>query len=333
MKRELYNLLSFDKVKGLFSGDSTSTPRIASIGMFDGVHVGHRRLIDFMKSEGEKRGLTPTAVTFADHPLRVVRPADAPPLLCSADHKVALLNRAGIHDVVMLEFNERLRHLKASQFLRLLHDQYKVRALVIGFNHHMGSDRIGSIEEYRAIGREVGVEILAAPEFLLKGETVSSSKIRSLLMQSRLDKANELLTSPFSIDGKVVDGKHIGRSIGFPTANIEPSTGWQLIPPTGVYAALVTTPDGVERQAMVNIGFRPTVTGSDTPPTLSIEANIFDWLGYIYGERVTVQFLKYIRKEKKFSSLDKLKSAIAADENAVRTFFKDEYSREEVGLS
>ncbi len=331
MKQELYNLFSLDKLKDFFSGSSASAPRIASIGMFDGVHVGHRRLIDFMKTEGEKRGLTPTAVTFADHPLRVVRPADAPPLLCSAERKVALLNRAGISDVVMLDFNERLRHLKAREFLRLLHDQYKVHALVIGFNHHVGSDRVGSLEEYRAIGREVGIEILAAPEFMLNGETVSSSKVRSLLMQSRLDKANELLTNPFSIVGRVIDGKHLGRSIGFPTANIEPVAEGQLIPPTGVYAALVTTPDGVERQAMVNIGFRPTVSGGEATPTLSIEANIFDWLGYIYGEEVTVQFLKYIRKEKKFSSLDKLKSAISADENAVRTFFREEYGREEGG--
>lgn len=322
MKAEFPEWLSLDKVRGIFRVGNSTAPRIAAIGMFDGVHRGHLSLIDFLKSEGAKRGETPTVVTFADHPLRVVRPDDAPKLLASLDRKMSLLRAAGVEDCVLLDFTQKLRRQSARQFMEHLRNAYGVATLVVGFNHHVGSDRVAGIDAYRAIGSQIGLEVIAAPEWRDEnGAMVSSSVIRRLIEEGELDRANEMLGHPFAIDGVVVDGRKVGRTIGFPTANIKPVSDNQLLPVAGVYAAAVTTPDGVRRQAMVNIGYRPTVS-ADEEPMISIEANIFDYLGYLYGEKVDVEFLKYMRKEKRFSSVDRLKAAIASDEAHIRQYFE-----------
>lgn len=328
MIREFKEWLNLDKMLGIFrSGDSASR-RIATIGMFDGVHRGHLFLIDFLRREGARRGLTPTVVTFAQHPLSVVRPDDAPPLLASLDEKMALLRKAGIENCVLLDFNEKLRRQSAREFLKLLHDTYAVDTLVIGFNHHMGADRIAGIDACRAIGDEIGLEVIAAPELRESdpdGENptgISSSVIRSLMSSGDLDGANRLLGHFYTLTGTVVGGHRIGRRLGFPTANLKPDTPSQLIPVAGVYAALATTADGITHKAMVNIGYRPTVADADAPPQLSIEANLLDFLGYLYDETLRLEFVGYLRPEKRFASVEKLKSAIAADELKTRRMLR-----------
>ncbi len=302
-------------VMNIFTRGNMRNRRIAAIGMFDGVHRGHRFLIEFLKTEGERRGLTPTVVTFADHPLAVVRPSECPPLITTVDQKMSLLQEAGIDDCVLLPFSDRLRRQSAHQFLKRLKENYAVDALVIGFNHSFGHDRLKGIDAYRAIGDEVGIEILPAPEYKGADGSVSSSQIRGYIGSERLDLANAALGHNFTIEGKVVEGNRIGRTIGYPTANVELLSNRQIMPPVGVFAGIVTTEDGVRRKAMINVGRRPTV---ESRGSIHIEVYILDYLGYIYGQKIIVEFVARIREEKRFSSLDKLKAQLAIDEQSVR---------------
>lgn len=288
-----------------------SRRRIAAIGMYDGVHLGHRFLIDFMRREGEARGLTPSVVTFANHPLKVVNELRAPRLLTSLSERLDLLDAENVVDCIILDFNDRLRRMSAHDFLSRLRNSYGVDALVVGFNNRFGhTSQTDTIDSYRAIGREIGMEVLAAPEYRGKGSPVSSSIIRRHLAGGNVEKANEALGRTFRMTGKVVSGKGIGHTLGFPTANISVDPG-MIVPATGVYAAVAVTPDGTRRAAMVNIGYRPTV--EHEPAELSIEAHIIDFTGYLYGEPLRLEIVRRLRDEKRFASTDKLRSQLAAD--------------------
>lgn len=301
----------------------TSARRIAAVGMYDGVHAGHRYLIDYLGVEARSRGLVPAVVTFSRHPLSIVRPLEAPALLNTLDDRVRLIAEAGAEDVILLSFNESLRRMSAREFLSTLRKKFAIEALVLGFNNRFGHDRIDNLEQYRAIGREVGVDIIPAPEYRGPGAPVSSSIIRRHLIEGRPDEAARLLGSPFTLRGKVINGKKLGRTLGFPTANLEVPQSPMLIPKTGVYAAHVITPDGVRRQAVVNIGYRPTVSDSgDSTRVLSIEAHIIDFVGYIYDEEITLQFISYIRPEKSFPSTDRLADQVKADIATARKLLK-----------
>lgn len=303
----------------LITKSDTSARRIAAVGMYDGVHAGHRFLLDYLRIEAKGRGLTPSVVTFSRHPLSLVRPLEAPSLLMSLEDRVGLLGESGADDVVLLSFNESLRRMSAREFLSMLHRRFGIDALVLGFNNRFGHDGVEGLDHYRAIGQSIGVDVIQAPEYRGEGSPVSSSAIRRHLMAGRPAEAVRMLGTPYTLRGKVVDGQHLGRTIGYPTANIQPVEPAALIPKTGVYAARVVTPDGVRRGAMVNIGYRPTVTDtSDSSRTISIEAHIFDFEGYIYDEEIILEFVDYLRPERRFESTGKLKSQLADDEKKIR---------------
>lgn len=297
----------------IITGSDRSTRRIAAVGMYDGVHLGHKFLIDYLRLEAGSRGLTPAVITFSRHPLSVVRPLETPGLLTSLDDRLRQLGEAGAEDVIMLTFNESLRRKSAREFLKMLHRSYSIETLVLGFNNRFGHDRPGAFEDYKAIGAEVGVEVVAAPEYRGAGSPVSSSVIRRHLLNGAPEKAAEALGHPYRLRGMVTHGESLGRTIGFPTANLKPSDQASLIPKAGAYAAFVTTPDGVRRPAMVNIGFRPTVSDPDAPGRLSIEAHIFDFIGYLYDEEISVEFVSFLRPEKRYPSLEKLTDQLKAD--------------------
>lgn len=297
----------------IITGSDRSTRRIAAVGMYDGVHLGHKFLIDYLRLEAGSRGLTPAVITFSRHPLSVVRPLETPGLLTSLDDRLRQLGEAGAEDIIMLTFNDSLRRKSAREFLKMLHRSYSIETLVLGFNNRFGHDRPGAFEDYKAIGAEVGVEVVAAPEYRGAGSPVSSSVIRRHLLNGAPEKAAEALGHPYRLRGMVTHGESLGRTIGFPTANLSPSNQASLIPKAGAYAAFVTTPDGVRRPAMVNIGFRPTVSDPDAPGRLSIEAHIFDFIGYLYDEEISVEFVSFLRPEKRFSSLEKLTDQLKAD--------------------
>ncbi len=302
----------------LITKADSGTRRIAAVGMYDGVHPGHRFLIDYLRVEARSRGLVPSVVTFSRHPLSLVRPLETPPLLTSLEDRVRLLGEAGADDVIMLSFNDSLRTMTAAEFLSMLRRKFGIDALVLGFNNRFGHDRVEGLDQYRAIGEEAGVGVIPAPEYLSGNHPVNSSAIRRKLMDGRPDEAARLLGRNYALRGQVVNGRHMGRSLGYPTANIKPLDAQALIPKAGVYAAWVTTPDGVRRRAMVNIGFRPTMTDPEDRE-LSVEAHILDYTGYLYDEEVVVEFTDFLRPERQFETPDKLRSQLASDEKKVRS--------------
>ncbi len=276
--------------------------RTATIGMFDGLHVGHRFMLDGIKVAGDDKLIV---VTFSNHPLSLISPANAPRLLMTADEKIAVLKSAGLEPVV-LEFDEDLRALTAEQFMKRLRDEMNVTTLAVGFNNCLGSDR-KSFYELAAVGEKLGMEVVRMAEY---GRKVSSSIIRNYIDNGDVASAAELLGYPYSIQGRVIDGNHIGRTIGFPTANIVPDDSSKIVPANGVYAADARLENGEQYRAVVNIGNRPTV---DNSPEVHIEAHLDGFSGNLYGHKVRLCFLRRLRSERRFPDMESLRRAIAVD--------------------
>lgn len=283
--------------------------KIVTTGTFDGVHKGHREVLDFMKERGAALGLSPAVVTFDRHPLEVISPERAPKLLMTPDDRDAALSSLGV-EVVRLAFDESLRRLTAAQWLRRMH-RAGVEEVVVGYDNTFGCDgRSLRMEDYFRLGRAEGIAVEEAP--LLPG--VSSTRVRDALAQGRVEDAARMLGRPYVLTGTVVHGRHLGHKLGFPTANVD--CGSRLaIPAPGVYAADVVLPYGALRKAVVNIGSRPTVdNGSD----ISVEAHIPGFSGDLYGKTVSLRFLRRLRDEHRFGSLDELQAAIRADIEALQ---------------
>lgn len=297
--------------------------RIATIGMFDGVHRGHRFLLSKLEEEAERRGMEPLTVTFSHHPMRVISPEKEPAPLTHPDEKTALLASSGRMTVVRLDFDESLRQLKAADFMAMLRDRYGVKAILMGYDHHFGHDRLKKIEDYVKAGESIGIEVIAAPP--LPGETrISSSYIRRIIAEGKMEEATVALGRPYSLEGIVEKGKQIGRTLGFPTANIRLTHDRRLLPASGVYAVLVTLPQGIMKGGMLNIGTRPTVDCSEKPKT-TVEVNIFDFSGLIYGEKITVDFIKRIRQEKKQTNIKELQRQLQKDKVAAEAILSERH--------
>lgn len=285
--------------------------RVAAIGTFDGVHTGHRAVLRHLVDYATEHKLQPVAITFRRHPLALIDPEREPAELTPLWKKMKLLEEAGVTPIVV-EFDENLRHTTAREWMKRLREDYGVKALVMGYDHTFGSDGVNmSLEDYRKLGAEEGITVIAGEE--VKG--VSSSAIRKAVKNGEMEKAHEMLGRPFSITSKVVEGNKLGHTLGFPTANIETPEG-VAIPKTGVYAAIVKTlHDGKKHKAMVNVGSRPTVRRGED---VVIEAHILDWEGNLYGKDITVRFLKRLRDEQKFDTIEALKQQLAKDREEVR---------------
>ena len=294
----------------------------ATVGTFDGVHRGHVYLLEQLKRLGKELGLTPLVIVLSPHPLAVLRPEAAPPILTAPEERMQLIRcLCGIDDVLIQSLSRHDYAFTARDFFKLLHEKYGVDALLMGFNNHIGSDR-ATAATLAAEGLPVyeakplngastpvpeGAEGAPAPE---KTACASSSAIRRALVEGDIATASALLGRPFSLKGKVVGGKKIGRTIGFPTANIMPTTPSQLIPARGVYAVDVTV-EGHTYRGMANIGTRPTVAGAGAEQT--IEVHIIDFEGNIYGKEIIVAFLARLRDERRFDTLDALSAQLNAD--------------------
>lgn len=297
--------------------------RAAVVGMFDGVHRGHRFLLDSLKAEAAKRRLAPAVFTFPGHPLEIVNPAIAPKLLSEPEEKFTLLSDAGIapDDINFLVFDSKLRALTATEFLKMLREKYNVRFLLRGFNNSFGSERILTADDYRRIAADNGIELREATDFNLKdGEhqvAVSSSLIRRALLEGDIRLANAMLGHPYELSGEVVSGKQIGRTIGFPTANIRPGNQAKLTPGNGVYICRAIIGEKAYR-AMVNIGKRPTIDSDNS--ALTIEAYLLDFSGDIYNQQLRLQFFEILRHEKRFSSPEELARQLTTDRIATENF-------------
>ena len=279
---------------------------VATIGFFDGVHRGHQFLFEQVKSVAVQMGLQPLVVTFDKHPRRVLSTDYVPLQLSTLDEKISLLQSFGIENVAVIPFTNELSLLSARDFMERLTQQYGVKALVMGYDHHFGHGG-GTYEEYEEWGREVGVQVLKARE--LESEKISSSKIRTLVRRGEMDAAERTLGYTYALQGKVVKGYQEGRTMGFPTANVYVAEE-KLLPADGVYAARVIMPDGSHKRGVLNIGKRPTLdNGTDT----SVEVYLLDFTGDLYSKRIKVEVIKRIREERLFRSKEDLRRQIELD--------------------
>lgn len=279
--------------------------------MFDGVHLGHRDLLRHLEDEAKCRNCDSLVITFANHPLSIIKPDVAPKLISTPEEKRKMLFDCGVDTVSILDFTNKLRNLTARDYMRKLKFDYNVDTIILGFNNRFGSDITLSYEDYVKIGKEEKITFLRASEYRLGGENVNSSIIRKYLSGCDIEKANSLLGYRYGLSGTVIYGKQLGRTIGFPTANIGVNFSDKLIPGKGVYACYVTLKSGAKYPAMVNIGHRPTIDGQLSP--ISIEAHIIGISQKLYGEHISLSFVKYLRKEQTFNSIDELKAQLEID--------------------
>lgn len=279
--------------------------RGVTVGTFDGVHRGHKAVVEFLVSESARRGLEPLVVTFEPHPLAVVAPERAPLLLESAREREEMLRAMGV-TVEVLPFTEELRRLTVAQWFGRLIADYGARMVVTGFDNTFGSDGMNmSVAEYIKIGAAQGLEVIEAPRI----KDVSSTLIRRALGAGDVTAAGEMLGHPFTLTGLVSHGKGLGHTIGVPTANIAPPEGL-LLPAPGVYAADAITDSGQRIRAVVNIGVAPTVAGG---LPMTVEAHLLDFEGNLYATQLRLEFIRRLRDERKFRSLDELKLQIIRD--------------------
>ena len=277
--------------------------RIATIGFFDGVHKGHQFLFEHLRSLASERGLAPLIVTFDTHPRAVLQSDYVPQLLTSPEERKALLSAYG--EVLMLPF-EAVQPLTAALFMTRLRDEQGVSVLLMGYDHRFGSDRPDRPQDYRRIGAQCGIEVLTMPEYTEGEWHVSSTEIRQALETGNILVANELLGRPYALRGTVVHGKGLGRTIGFPTANIQPADPYKIVPQCGVYMARVDTPTMDNAPAFVNIDRQGI-----------IEAHIPSFKGDLYDAQLELRFERFLREEKQFDSLDELKEQIKADVDSI----------------
>ena len=278
------------------------SPTVATIGFFDGVHLGHRFLIQQVKVAATQTGWQSSIITFPVHPRQVIQSEFQPQLLSSPEEKIELLASTGVDNCILLPFTRELSQLTAYEFMQLLYDKYKVRMLVIGYDHRFGHNRAETFEDYCRYGRELGIHIMQASAYTQEQDKVSSSAIRRALQTGDIRTASKFLGYHYYLEGTVVGGYKVGRKIGFPTANLQVDFPNKLIPSIGVYAVYVYV-NGEKHKGMLNIGYRPTINnGTD----LSIEVHILDFQGDIYHQKMRIEFIEFLRPEEKFHSVDEL---------------------------
>lgn len=294
---------------------------VATLGFFDGVHRGHRHLLAQVKHNAAQLGLSSAVITFPVHPREVLESDYQPPLLCGFDEKLTQLATTDIDMCIVLPFTKALSELSAHNFIHsVLKKQIGVHTMFVGHDHRFGHNREEGFQDYAMYGTQAGIDFVQATEFRANGMDVSSSKIRKLLSNGNVTVANRLLSYNYTISGKIIEGYQVGRTIGFPTANIQSWERYKVIPALGVYAVHVhigkTTKDG-----MLYIGTRPTLSGEQK---ISVEVNIFDFEGDLYNQSLTVEFIDFIRPDQIFQNLDLLVKQIRKDRDAVINRLKEE---------
>lgn len=298
----------------------------ATIGFFDGVHLGHRFLIEEMKEIARQRNLPSAVITFPEHPRTVLHADYQPKLLNSFEEKVRQLASTGVDYCIVLDFTAALSRLTAREFIStILAKQFHVKTLLIGYDHRFGRDRADGFEQYVRYGAECGMEVIQATPYEGGRVAVSSSEIRRLLASGRVKEAADLLTYPYQLKGKIVSGYKVGRTLGFPTANIQVEEPFKVIPRIGVYAVWVYL-DGKRYKGMLYIGARPTLNNGDH---VTLEVNILHFSGDIYQEEITVAFMQPIREDTKFASLDELRAQLARDRETVDLLLPDDASNDQ----
>ena len=294
-------------VRGLRSFAPDVAASVIARGTFDGVHLAHRAILDVAVARGRELGVPAVACTFEPHPMDVLQPGRAPLPIATLDDRLTWISEAGIDGTVVLEFTRALAAMEPEAFVKdVLLDSLHAREIVVGYNHTFGRGARGNAHLLDALGARFGFRTHVVPAYEVDGVPVSSSEIRAALQAGNVERAARFLGRPYAITGDVVAGAGRGRTLGFPTANVQPS----LTPliPAGVYACRVEF-EREHHDAVVNVGVRPTF-GEDT---LCIEAHVLDFSGDLYGRRVRIAFLHHLRDETRFPSVDALRAQISRD--------------------
>jgi riboflavin kinase/FMN adenylyltransferase len=292
---------------------------VLTLGVFDGLHLGHQAIMQTVVDRAEAIGAVPTAITFDPHPRAVLHRESAPPLLQTLDQRLANFEVLGIKQAIVIRFDQEFAAINAEFFLReTIHERLQAKEVFLGKGFAFGKDRAGNIELLRKISDDLGFFADEVAEVQLRGIRISSSKIRQFLRDGKVNLARRMLGRPYGVEGQIIHGFERGRTIGFPTANLKPRN--RVIPKFGVYAT-ATLIDNEWRRSITNVGVRPTFENETEP---SVETFIFDFDGDLYGDSLRLRFLYRIRDERKFNGIDELKSQINKDCNVALEYFSHE---------
>lgn len=291
---------------------------VCTIGSFDGVHQGHHYLIQYTNRIAHQQGLKSLIITFRNHPRKTLHPQQPTWLLSTYEEKLRLISQLSPDYCMVLDFNEHLSQLSANEFILSYLKPLNVKTLVMGYDHHFGHERNLSPSDYNRLCSNYDIQVIHADKFTLQspsGQSISSSHIRKLITQGNVSEATIILGHPYSLYGKVIHGQNIGTQLGFPTANLQPSPD-KLIPAEGVYAVIVTSPTTINPlPAMLYIGNRPTIESNNQK---SIEVNIFNFDGNLYGTELWIEFIQYIRPQQQFPSLKALQQQLEKDKRTIQ---------------
>lgn len=293
---------------------TTQQPTVLTIGTFDGVHLGHQKIVERVVTTARQEGLLATVFTFFPHPRMVVQHDKGLKLIHTLEEKKQLLQQLGVDLLVVQPFNEAFAQLTAEEFVStILVQRLNVKKVIIGYDHRFGRNRTANIDDMRLFGKKYGfaVEEISVQE--VDEVSVSSTKIREALNKGDVTTAEHYLGTPYSLTGRVVHGLKLGRTLGYPTANIQVTENYKLIPKDGVYA-VYSYIDGRKVYGMMSIGKNPTIEGKGA----SIEVYFFDFNGNLYDQKLTIEFVQYLREEQKFATIDLLKKQLQDDETAAR---------------
>lgn len=298
----------------------------ATIGFFDGVHLGHQHLLRRVVQVAEAKGLSSMVITFDRDPRQVVAPEREPKHLCTMPMKLRWMEQMGLDVCVLLSFDQAMAQLSAANFMQtILSRQLNVRALVLGHDNRFGRPQGETFENYDEMGKNQGIDVVLCDAYEPSSGRCSSTEIRRLVTEGYMDDAEELLGRPYTIEGLVVDGEKEGRRLGFPTANISLESASVLLPPEGVYAVSVVLPEESQpRHGMMNIGRRPTFGVHN----VTLEVHIFNFAGNLYGRRLQVMMHRRIRTERPFSTEQQLATQLQADRQTIEQYFKQKKQSE-----
>lgn len=293
---------------------TSEKPTVITIGTFDGVHLGHQKIIKRVVETAHKNGLLATVFTFFPHPRMIVQHDQQLKLIHTLAEKKQFLQSLGVDLLIVQPFDKAFANLSAEAFVsELLVKHLRAQKVIIGYDHHFGKNRTANIDNMRLFGEQYGFSVEEIPVQEVDEVSVSSTKIRQALNEGRVEIAEHYLGVPYSFIGKVVHGLKLGRTIGFPTANLQVEASYKLIPKDGVYV-VYSLIEGRKVYGMMSIGKNPTIQGKGA----SIEVYFFDFNQDLYGQDLTIYFVKYLREERKFSSVSLLKKQIQDDETAAR---------------
>ncbi|WP_317854193.1 bifunctional riboflavin kinase/FAD synthetase [Chakrabartyella piscis] len=296
-----------------------TNPSAVTLGNFDGLHLGHRALVGLTKEFAKDENLQSVVFTFSPHPMLVFGKKEDFALIMSPEEKKFTMERMGVDVYIEYPFDAEFASMSAEDFaIKLIFEQLNCKVLIVGENYHFGAKRSGNYEMLKQMGEAYGVKVIAVPSVMYKENRVSSSRIRRHLVAKDLEFSNQMLTEPYFILGTVKEGKKLGRTIGFPTINVE-AHPLKLFPPNGVYATK-TLYQGKYYYGVTNIGINPTVNGTQK----IVETYLLDFNQMIYGEEIQTFFYEFLRSEKKFDSIEALQAQIQVNAEQARDYFASE---------